>query len=343
MGAFLPDYNDPIVSILLLLGIIFVVSIISYGYSIWKQEQKQQELLNFLKSFESNECTLDTKHMPFEMSMKKPLFLLALSYQKSGDYSKAINLYLYLLKHTKDNSILSHLAEAYYKAGFLKRSVNIYKEILHTTPRNIEILYKLEFVYEQLREYERAKEVLDILKNLGENIDKYTSHLELEIILKEPKSVDLKFKEISNLLSTHPYKWVLLRELFKLNAKRAWSYYSNSEFKNLIDMLWKLDIIQLNFDIIAKHNSLKKLYWAKDFLEDNSFEDKESIFALDLITSAKESGFNKGELSFKYNCSKCKNTFPIMMYRCPNCNSVYSFNIEVLVDKRREKRGYSLQ
>ncbi len=342
MGAFLPDYNDPIVSILLLLGIIFAVSVISYGYSIWKQEQKQKELLNFIKSFDSSECTLDTKNMPFEEGMKKPLFLLALSYQKSGEYSKAINLYLYLLKHTKDNSLLSHLAEAYHKAGFLKRSVNIYKEILHLTPRNKDILYKLEYSYEQLREFKKAKEVLDILEVLDEDVSKHKLNLELQTILKSKATKELKFKKIASMLKDCSHKWVILRELFILDAKEAWSFYDDKEFKKLVDILWKLDIVQLNLDIISKHNTLSKLYWTKGLLQ-NSFEEKETIFAIDLIESAKKSGYNQANLAFKYSCSKCKSTFPIMAYRCPNCHRVYSFNLEVLVEQKREKNSYTLQ
>jgi tetratricopeptide (TPR) repeat protein len=342
MGAFLPNYNDPIVSILLLLGIIFAVSVISYGYTIWQQEQKQKELLNFIKSFDSNECALDTKNMAFDESMKKPLFLLALSYQKSGDYSKAINLYLYLLKHTKDNSILSHLAEAYHKAGFLKRSVDIYKEILHITPRNKDILYKLEYSYEQLREFDKAKEILDILEVLDEDVSKHKSHLKLQKILKSQATKEVKFNKIKKMVNNNPYKWVLLRELFTLNPKDAWSYYKEEEFKKLVDILWKLDIVQLNLDIISSHSSLSKLYSLKGFVE-NSFKDKETIFAIDLISSAKECSFNKADLAFKYSCSKCKSTFPIMVYRCPNCHRVYSFNIEVSVEQKREKSSYTLQ
>ena len=341
MGAFLPNYNDPIVSILLLLGIIFVVSVVSYGYSIWKQEQKQKELLAFLKSFESSECTLDTKNMPFDESMKKPLFLLAISYQKSGDYSKAINLYLYLLKHTKDNSLLKHLAEAYHKAGFLRRSINIYRKILYSTPRDLDTLYKLEFSYQQLKDYEKSKEVLEILEALGEDISKQKSYLELQNILRENISNEAKFNKIADMLKSNKNRWVLMRELFRLDAKNAWKYYDNKEFKKLVDILAKLDIVQLNLDIISTHNNLVKLYWLKGFVQD-SFKDKESIFAIDLVANAKKSGFNKGDLSFKYSCSKCKSIYPIMQYSCPNCNSIYSFNIEVLVEKKREKTDYSL-
>jgi len=341
MGAFLPDYNDPIVSILLLLGIIFAISLLSYGFTIWRQEVKNKEMLEFLKNFESSECTLDTENMPFDESMKKPLFMLALSFEKSGDYSRAVNLYLFLLKHTKENSILSHLAKAYYRAGFLKRAIDIYKEILYQTPRDIEVLYNLEFISEQLRDYSRASEALDILENLGEDVSKYRSHLELQVILKSGIKRSDKFKKIAEGIDGSPYRAVMLRELFMLNAKDAWEYYCDSEFENLVDILWKLDIVQLNLDIISRNNSLKKLYWTKG-LAQNSYSKAESIFALDLLASAKESGYTLADLSFKYSCTSCKSSFPLMAYRCPNCHEVYSFKVEVLVEKKQEKSSYSL-
>ena len=341
MGAFLPNYNDPIVSILLLLGLIFAVSMISYLFSIWKQEQKQKEILKFLKNFESNECIFDDDKIKFEEGMKKPLFLLALSYEKSGEYSKAINLYSYLLKHTNDNSILKNLANSYYKAGFLMRSVDIYKEILRSTPREIDILYKLEFLYEQLREYDKAKEVIDILEFLNQDVYKLKIDIKLQQILRSNKDLESKSEEIVKLLENNPFRWVVLRELFKINPIKAWEYYEDSEFEKLVDILYKLDIVKINLDIISKYNRLKKLYYING-LYNKEFENSKTIFALDLLASAKKNGFEDGDLSFKYICSKCKSSYPLMKYRCPNCHSVYSFAIEVIVEKRLNERGYTL-
>jgi len=334
MGAFLPNYNDPIISILLLLGIIFVVSVLSYGYSIWKQEQRQKELLGFLKSFESHECTLDTQNMDFDESMKKPLFLLAYAFSKSGEYSKAINLYLYLIRHTQDNSFLTHLAEAYHKAGFLKRSIDIYKEILYNTPRDIDSLYKLELTYEQLRDYQKAKEVLEILNELGKDTTKLNSYLELQTILKNPINIEEKFNHLTKILETNSYKWVILRELFKLNPLKAWNYYDNKEFKKLVDILWKLNIAHLNLDIISKHNTLSKLYFAKGFLQTSP--KIKTLFAIDLVSSAKECNNTNADLLFKYSCNRCKSSLPLPFLRCPNCHRVYSMNIKILVGQNRE-------
>ncbi len=340
MGAFLPSHNDPILSILLLLGIIFVISILSYAYTIWKQEKRQKELLSFLKSFDSTKDDLNTESLEFNQNMKKPLFLLAYGYEKSGDFAKAINLYLYLIKHTNDRTLLKHLASSYQKAGFLQRAIDIYLEILSATPRDKESLYKLEFIYEKLREFKRANEVLEVLDAQEEDVNNLKSHLELQKIVKTPMRKEEKIEKLIKLLDDTQYKWVILRELFKLDALTAWEYYEPKEYKKLIDILWKLESWQINFDIIQKHNALKKLYYAKSLLEENP-KDSSGFFAIDLIADAKAT--NRADATFKYSCLKCKNSSPLPFLRCPNCHMVYRLNIEVSVEEKRKKSSYSLQ
>lgn len=342
MDSFLPKSDDPIVSILLLLGIIFIVSVLSYAYSIWKQEQRSKELLKFLKNFDSKECMLDTQNMEFEPSMQKPLFLLALAYQKSGEYSKAINLYLYLLKHTKDSSILSNLALAYLKAGFLQRSLNIYLEIVKKTPRNKKALYQIELIYEKLNDFENAKDALDVLENLGENVEALRLHLKYQEITKllDKKEQFSKLEELFKKASSS-YKPYILRKLFKLNSKEAWRYYDSRYFENLVDILDKLKKEDTNFDIISKNIPLEQLYYIKGYIENCS--KSSHIYALDILSSAKRCGSDIAELKFIYLCSRCKNSYPLPFSRCPNCHRVYSSKIRLLIEERREKSSYSLQ
>ena len=342
MDSFLPDYNDPIVSILMLLGTIFIVSVLSYAYSIWKQEQRAKELLGFLNNFSSKECALDTETMPFENSMKKPLFLLAIAYQKSGDYSKSINLYLYLLKHTKDLSILTNLAHAYFKAGFLQRALDIYLEILSKTPRNKEALYQLEFIYEKLNDYENALDALEVLEAQGENIDALKLNLQYQKISKEFIDNNQKFNKIAKLLTeAKEKKPFLLRKLFKLNPNKAWSYYKDEYFDILIDILDKLKKEDIDFDIINKSILLKELYFTKGYLE-NCTQSSDN-FALNLLVSSKKSGLVDTELKYKYLCSRCKSSYPLPFFRCPNCHRAFSAKIEATVGRANAKTDYSLQ
>ncbi len=342
MDSFLPRYDDPIVSILLLLGIIFVVALLSYAYSIWKQEQSAKELMGFIKNFDSNECLLDTQNLQFEESMKKPLFLLALSYKKSGEYSKAISLYLYLLKHTKDSSILSNLAFAYFKAGFLQRARDVYLEIISKKPRNKEALYMLEFIYEKLNDYENALDALNVLEAQGEEVSALKLHLKYQEINKSFLSKEEKFEKLEMLLeNSGRYRADIVRKLFILEPKKAWRYYKEEYFEKLIDILDKLDKDSIDLDIIAKQVSLKQLFFIKGFIE--TCEEKSGIWALNILSAAKSCGVQSGELKFIYTCKKCKNSYPLPFSRCPNCHRVYSFNIGVDIEQKREKSDYSLQ
>ena len=342
MDSFLPNYNDPIVSILMLLGVIFIVSVLSYAYSIWQQEQRAKELLGFLKNFDSKECSLDTETMPFDNSMKKPLFLLAIAYQKSGDYSKSINLYLYLLKHTKDVSLLSNLALAYLKAGFLQRSSDIYLEILSKSPRDKEALYQLEFIHEKLNDFESSLDALEVLEAQGENVDALKLNLKYQEISKAFIDNNQKFIKIVDLLKeakeNSPF---LVRKLFKLTPKEAWHYYKDEYFDILIDILDKLKKEDIDLDIINKNILLKELYFTKGYLE--NCKQSSNNFALNLLASSKKASLDGAELKFMYLCNRCKNSYPLPFFRCPNCHRAFSAKIEVTVGKANAKTDYSLQ
>ena len=342
MDRFLPSYDDPIVSIILLLGIIFIVVVLSYAYSIWSQEKRYSELLEFIKNFNSKECLLDTQNMAFEESMKKPLFLLALAYEKSGDYSKSINIYLYLLKHTKDDSFLKYLGDAYLKAGFLKRAESVFLEFISKHPREVEVLYKLEYIYEKLNEFEKAQDVLDVLKELNQDIKDLELNLRLREITKLVVSNKDRYERLVDLLNnTSNKEWVVLREIFKLEPKKAWRYYKSSYFNKLVDILYKLKKEQIDLDIISQDFYLKQLYYIKGFIDTKP--QKSGIFILDLIVSSISCGNKDVDLSFLYICSSCKSLYPIAFLRCPNCHSVFKMNIELKVGETFEKRGYSLQ
>ncbi len=342
MDSFLPNYNDPIVSILLLLGIIFIVSVLSYAYSIWKQEQRAKELLGFLKNFDSKECALDTENMKFEKSMKKPLFLLAIAYQKSGEYSKSINLYLYLLKHTKDSSILNNLAMAYFKAGFLQRALDIYLEIISKNPRNIEVLYQIEFIYEKLSNFKNALDAIEVLEAQGESVDALKVNLKNQEIDRSFISREDKFIQIAELVkSNKEYAPFLIRKLFKLNPKEAWSYYKDEYFDILIDILDKLKKENIDLDIISKNIQLEQLFYINGLID--NCDKIAANYALNILCSSKKCGVDSGRLKFLYLCSKCKNSYPLPFTRCPNCHRVFSSKIEVSIGEKEEKTDYSLQ
>jgi len=311
----------------------FIVATLSYAYSIFKQQKNTKELLDFVENFSSKECLLDTQNLPYEESMKKPLFLLANAYLKSGQYSKSINLYLYLLRHTKDDALLYHLAEAYFLAGFLKRAEDVYLQILSKHSRDKNSLYKLEYIYQQLHKIDNATDALNALKNQNENVEL----LELNLKLISLKSKN-KLEELKTLYTTHNPKWAILREIFKINPKEGFKLYNDNDFKYLIDILYMLQSKDIDLNTVAKHNNLASLYYIKNIL-DTVPNDTSGNFAIDLIANAKKCGFNKAELNFIYICQKCKNRYPIFFNRCPNCHRAYKINIEVTVAKKTKKHS----
>ena len=339
MNRFLPDYNDPIVSILMLLGIIFIVATLSYAYSIYRQNKRVKELLDFVENFDSNECLLDTKNLEYEESMKKPLFLLAHAYLKSGEYSKSINLYLYLLKYTKDEALLAHLAEAYLLAGFLRKSLNVYLEILSKKPRDRDSLYKLELIYEKLNELDNARDALTVLSNLGEDVSKLNLHLDIIEITKSSDGKELKFSKLVKLMQKYDLEWAIVRELFKIDAKEAFKYYKDDYFEHIVDSLYLLGQDKIDFGVVEQSNNLEALYYIKGFYNKKANSD---IFAINLVASAKSCDFNSGDLEFIYICQKCKTRYPLFFSRCLKCHRAYKIFTEVSVAKKA-KRGKTLQ
>ena len=337
MDLLLPEYNDPIISILLLLGLFFIIATLSYAYSIYKQDKKRKELIEFVNNF-NLEDTYNINHLDYEESLKKPLALLANSYLKSGEYDKSIELYLYLIKHSKDNALLLFLAKAYLKAGFLKRAEKIYLEILSKHPRDKEALYNLELIYERLNQFNEAKEVIEVLENLEENVDDLKTHLEIKEIKNSFLDFDEKFKKLENLLKKSYLKWVVLREMFKLAPSKAWAFYEDRYFNNLIDVLANLK--EVPKDIVEKSINLQKLYTIKGLLLYNITQ-KSDNFYIDLLYSATLNQFKEAECEFIYICTNCKNRYPLAFGRCPNCHKAYQLQIEVEIAKKK-KRDYTL-
>ena len=333
MDKFLPNYHDPIVSILLLLGIIFIVAVITYIYSLYYQEKRQKELLNFIKNFDLQECLLDTQNMPYDESMKKPLFLLATAYLNSGEYSKSINIYLYLLRHSKDDSLLLFLGKAYLKAGFLNRALEVFLEIVSKQPRNKEALYKIEYIYEKLGKLKEAKEVIDVLDAQNEDVTKLKTHL----ALLEAKFLSKQEQEqkLLALLNKSTIKWPILRELFMLNPALGAKYYKKEYFAYLIDIFYRNNFSSFNID----DSNVKTLNFIKG---EGSESLKSDIFELELLAFAKKANKNIATtLEFIYICTHCKQHVPIFFSRCLNCNRVYKLQIKVQIAKK-EKRSNDL-
>ncbi len=346
MEQLLPAYDDPLFSILLIILIALIIALVTYGWGLYRQQREEGNLLKFLEKFDSSECALDTTDMPFQENMFKPFTLLAKAFENSGEYPKAINIYLYLIKHIKHDpgeiELMERLGNTYLHAGFLERSRSIYLEILRRHPRNIKVLYELGIVYETMQRYDKAKETLEPLKVLGENTTELERSFDFaQLMASQTIETEEKVEKIKILLKKQPSLYrPIVSALLQLDTTSAWEIIDPERIKELIDILWFLPNSQLDLDIISSSDKLHTLYYAKGYLQRPMLNS--GVFALDMLATAKKGGFKEGDLHFSYLCKKCKQSFPVSFTRCPNCMAIYSVQVKEKIAKSSPKTNYSL-
>jgi len=346
MEQILPAYNDPLFSILLIIVIALIISVVTYAWGLYKRQKEEGNLLKFLEKFDSSECALDTDEMPFEEHMFKPLTLLAKAFENSGEYHKAISIYLYIIKHISDDlvkmELMERLGSTYLHAGFLERARSIYMEILRKRPRNIKVLYELGIVYEMMQQYDKAKEIIEPLNILREDTHTLNQFLKLSALTSNKLlTTEEKVIRLQSILEAEPKLYrQIVDTLLKLDTNTAWQIIEPKRIKEVIDILWFLPNSQLDLDIITSDKMLSTLYYAKGYLQ-KPVRDS-GVFALDMIAAARENGFEGGDLLFSYLCKKCKQSFPVSFKRCPNCMAINSVEVEEKIAKASPKTDYSL-
>ncbi len=348
MDNILPAYDDPLFSILIIIVLVLIVTLSSILLGNVKEKYKRDSLKKFLGDFKKDKTLLNLEEMPFEEALVKPLSLLAQAFKNQGEYSKAINLNLYLIDHIphfyQKEELLEELGETYLKAGFLKRSKVIFLEILNKHPRNKKALHYLGIVHELLHEFDEALETLLPLEILGEETNRLEAHIKLNQLLEDKNySKAQKITSLTLLLDKeyYPYRRVM-QALFTLDIAVAWRYINNKKINSILDILWFLPPLNLNFDIISKNEVLSAIYYAKGHLEVNNPSFKSNIFSIDTIISAKKSNNHQVDLLFSYGCGKCKNHFPISFIRCPKCYAIDAIQIKETLVKKQSQTSYSL-
>jgi len=344
----LPAYNDPLFSILIIVILVLIVTITSVLLGNYKERNRKESLKKFLGEFDKSSCVLAIEEMPFEKALIQPLTLLAEAFKNQGEYQKAINLNLYLIDNIPNffekEKILEQLGTTYLKAGFLQRSKLIFLEILKKHPRNTTALYHLGIVYELLHEFENALETLEPLKILGEKTKNLEAHIKLSQLLENKKlSKAEKVTKLTTLFkeSNYPY-YRVMKALFSLDLKVAWSHIETEQIASILDILWFLPEINLDLDIISKNETLSAIYFAKGYLESNDLNLVSNIFCIDTIISAKHANNHTVDLLFSYGCGKCKNHFPIAFTRCPNCYAIDAMQVKETLVKRKLNTSFSL-
>lgn len=327
MDTFFLEYRDPLFSIIIFFFLIFIITFVSYWWGKYKTSSDYKQLDKFLKQFHvSSEGELKNLIASGALSQKSWL-LLADSYANKGEFEKSIEIYNELLKVQDDNSkqLLFLLGTTYYKAGFLERAKQIFLEILKTNPRTKQALSYLILVYEQMRNYKDALDVLEPLEELGEDVSKQRSYLKSMSVLNDAKiSKDEKVQKLIDIYKQDYGSVHLIFEyLFRVDPKKAWDNFDSSTSDMLTDILWRVGIENLDLDIITKNSYLRELYSARG---DLNLASSSNIFELDILINLR--GKSNATLNFEYICDNCKNSSPFVFGRCPHCHSVDNLKIE---------------
>lgn len=342
------DYRDPIFGIIIIVLFIFIISFLTYTYGIFKEKKQRKEYRKLLKRFEIGDLKEEdyihlysTYNLPFDS-----ILLLASSYLNKGQYNKAISVYLTLLEYVDDKvkkeELLELLGNSYFKSGLLQRSKDIYLQILKFSPRNIEVLKQLLLVFQTLKEYNKAEEVLNSLEELDEIIIQDKIYIKVLKIIDDPL---LSFEVKSNRLY-HNFKMnkrlerVVAEFLIKFNKELFWNHIDEFNSLKIIDLLWYLDIKDIPFDKVKSNRVLEEIYTAKGYINDI---DKSDIFELNILIALQKSILKVDiDLNFSFICSKCKRTHPIYSSRCPHCHKILTFVVEPKLAKPI-KNMFSLQ
>jgi pentatricopeptide repeat protein len=348
MSSFYIEFRDPLFSIIILLAIIFVVSFFSYWWGRYKIKEDHKYLDNFLKQFHTLPSQKEIVDLIKNGDLpQKSWLLLADTYRKNGDFEKAIDIYSELLKldnegkNTRD--IMFLLGKTYFKAGFLGRARDVFLEILKKTPRTPQVLHYLLLTYEYMREYSMAKEVLEPLEELNEDILKESVYLRLLEIFQNQKNIDETIDEVIKIYQKYKILDRMVFEyLFMNNSKKAWEVLSLNiqKSKKIADILWMLEQKDIDINVIKKDNFLKELFSAKGYVDLASNSD---IFELDILINVDKKV--NASLNFEFICDKCKVAYPFGFNRCSNCHAIDTATIEYTLirdyTRNADEEGYS--
>jgi tetratricopeptide (TPR) repeat protein len=332
------EYRDPVFGIIIFFAVIFIIAFLNYWWGVFKSKEERYNAERFIKRFEVMADADEYKKLLDEFSISsESLGLLAHSYSKSGEYEKAIGIYLLALKRVKNKEekqyFLYQLGKIYFKAGFLRRSTDVLLELLRMYPRHKEALKLLMVIHEQLKEYARALEVMDSLEELDVEVKSEKTFVKaLQILNDGSKTNQQKYEILIELTKEEP---LIGRILFEF-AKRE-----NLDFDvDLIDAHSVLDLLWESEDLKLKSSSqdlVKAVLAAKNGGE----IPQNAPFELEVLSVLKRQNYTKAIVGFEYTCTCCKGTFPVHFYRCPSCYTLKDPHISLLLIKKEHEEYYT--
>jgi lipopolysaccharide biosynthesis regulator YciM len=331
-------YRDPIFGIIIFFAIIFIIAFLNYWWSVFKSKEERYGIEQFIKRFEVMADADEYKKLLDEFSISsESLGLLARSYSKSGEYEKSIGIYLIALKRVKNREekryFLFELGKIYFKAGFLRRGADIFLELLKLYPRHEEALKILMVIYEQLKEYARALEVMDSLEELGVDVKNEKNFVKALQILNDAFMTNKnKYETLLLLAKKEP---LIGRMLFEFARKEALDFDLDMiKAESILDLLWESDTSLLK-------NSSQELAKAVLAAKNGGEAPLNAPFELEVLAALKSVNYTKAAVGFEYTCTCCKGTFPVHFYRCPSCYTLKTPHISLVLIKNEHEEYYS--
>lgn len=349
MDGLVLEYRDPLFGVIIFFTLIFVISFLTYSFGLYKEKKSRAEYRKLLQRFELGNLKEDdyvhlytTYNLPFDS-----IILLASTFLHKGDYNKAIGVYLALLEHVtervKKEELLELLGKTYFKGGFLQRSKEIFLKILKFSPRNKEALTHLLLIYEKLKEFEKASEVIESLEELDVDVVRENIYIGTLKLLNDPLiSFDKKSNQLLVLFKMNRIiERLVVQYLLQFNKTLFWKNIHHFDISKILDLLWYLNFDDIDFDAVAKIEILQELYTAKGYINEVQ---NSSIFELDVIIMSRNAHSQfKIDLNFEFICTKCKSIHPIYESRCPHCHNILTFKIEPELTRRVIEANQSLQ
>jgi len=309
------DYRDPLFSVILFLSMIVVAILITNFLGNLKEKNRLKHLKEFVDKFDFLNDD-EIKSIYSDNVSTNALLLLAIAFEKEGNYEKSLNIYLVLLENTSSKekfTILQKMAEVYLKAGFLHKSRESLVEILRSFPRNKDVLKLLFIVDDKLKNYDEMDNVIEILEELDENVDKEKAYLEFKkAIFTNDKN------KLKNLYKQYPIlKRSYVSYFININPKMIFDEINEDEVYEMIDVFWNNENLPLKNDAFINIKGAKK---------EITTTLKSPIFELEVL---KYTPKNLADLEFEYICSNCKHLFPLYDERCPHCGELFAMKVEV--------------
>jgi len=313
------DFRDPLFSVIAFFVIVLISVLITIGAGKLRNYLRQKEIKKLLDEFEY----VEIDDIKLNTASIDALLILAKAYEKTGDYDKALKIYLWISKTDENVKILKNIAFLYFKAGFLEKAKSVIYKVLKVKPRDVEALKLLLLIDEKLGNYQEIVDVLEVFNELGVKLPKERANALIKLITHGGCNIKEFCKDVNNfedIYKKYPYtRREYVNYLFKFDIKKAYE---------ILDVYEDLDLYFYRDDI-PSNEKFKDILAVKN----KEITNKKLNFELEVLKYLPK---NLAELEFEYICQNCKKVFPLYSTRCPNCHELFS---QKLITKLAKKKN----